>query len=582
MAMVSAGHRSWTRRRVVGTAPLALGAVSSPLAALAQGLVGAELMTDKDLETARLAARERILAAMAATGVGGVAVAMVYRDEPLWVEGFGVTNTPGRPVDDRTIFSLESISKNFTATAIMIAAQDGLLDLDKPISHYLPRFKVHSRFDGAPERTITLRLLLSHRAGFAHEAPAGNNYDLDAPSFGEHIRSISDTWLRYPVGERYCYSNLGVDLAGYVLQRASGVGFAEYLRMKLFEPLGMTDSTADPKVYAARENRAIGHSVGHALVPLLVPMIPSGGVYTSARDMSRYAAFHLGKGRFHGKQVLRLGLWEEMHAFPYGGAYSLGIGKIDATYERGVAHIFDHDGGGFGFEATFIYCPQTQFSWTAMINGAMHGDTPNPHAFPYPPEVARKAFGNVMGRPVPPTPPAAITPVAMTPTQAQGYAGTYIGRDVAFTLTAEDATLRFKWNGADSKLAFTSPTKARVADGPLAQQEWIYHPARGDQAAYFEWADGSCYDYNDGPNDPPGPADRASDRIVGKYTLNVWGKPSAITLHTQNGYLYLDQFRLFEFRPGLYFTADGEAADFRTGMPTWRNIRLNRSARPAS
>jgi CubicO group peptidase (beta-lactamase class C family) len=552
-----------------------------PITTLAQSLDGAPLMTDRELETVRQAARERILAAMAATGVGGVSVAMVYRDEPLWVEGFGVTNTPGRPVDDRTIFSLESISKNFTATAIMIASQDGLLDLDEPIARYLPRFRVHSRFDEAPEHKITLRLLLSHRAGFAHEAPVGNNYDRGAASFAEHIRSISDTWLRYPVGERFCYSNLGVDLAGYVLQRASGVGFAEYLRTKVFEPLGMSDSTADPKVYSARENRAIGHSAGHAHVPLLVPMIPSGGVYTSARDMSRYAAFHLGKGLLHGKQVLRRDLWEQMHAFPYGGAYSLGIGKIDATYERGVAHIFDHDGGGFGFEATFIYCPQAQFSWTAMINGATHGDTPNPHAFPYPPEVARKAFGNVMGRPVPPLPAPSVTQIVMTHSQAQGYVGTYIGRDVAFTLTSDDATLHFKWNGADSRLAFTSATKARVVSGPLAQQDWTYHPARGDRGAYFEWSDGSCYDYNDGPNDPPGPAGAASDRLVGKYTVDVWGEPDAITLHKQNGYLYLDQFRLLEYRPGLYFTADGEAADFRTSTPTWRNIRLNRSASTA-
>ena len=576
--MASSMYGSWTRRRIVSAAPLALGLGSSASAAFAQGLARAPLLPEKDLESARQAARERILATMAATGVGGVAVALVYRDEPVWVEGFGVTDVSGRRVDDRTIFSLESISKNFTATAIMIAVQEGLLDLDRPVAHVLPHFTMHSRFEDAPLQKVTLRLLLSHRAGFAHEAPAGNNYDLDSPSFETHVRSISDTWLRYPVGERFCYSNLGIDLAGYVLQRASGVGFAEYLRLKLFEPLGMGDTTADPETYARRQNRAIGHSAGYGQVPLRVPMIPSGGVYTSARDMGRYAAFHLGKGRLHGRQVLRQALWEEMHAFPFGGAYSLGIGKVDATYERGVARIFDHDGGGFGFEATFNYCPQTQLSWAVMINGSTHGDTPSPQAFRYPPEVARKAYGDVMGRPVPPAPAAPVTPIELSPSQARNYAGTYIGRDVAFTLTSDGASLHFKWNGADNRLAFTSPTKARVMDGPLAQQDWIYHPARGAETAYFEWSDGSCFDYSDGPDDPPGPIDARSDPLVGKYEMDVWGKPAAVTLRKQNGYLYLDGFRLSEYRAGLFFTADGEAADFRTSTPTWRNIRLNRVA----
>jgi len=209
--------------------------------------------------------------------------------------------------------------------------------------------------------------------------------------------------------------------------------------------------------------------------------------------------------------------------------------------------------------------------------GSTHGDTPSPHAFGYPPEVARKAYGAVMGRPVPPPPAAPVTPIEMSRSQLQGYAGTYIGRDVVFTLTSNDAALHFKWNGADSRLAFTSPTKARVIDGPFAQQDWSYHPARVGESAYFEWPDGSCFDYNDGPNDPPGSADTASDRLIGKYEMSVWGKPSTVTLHKQNGYLYLDEFRLSEYRPGLFFTADGEAADFRTSTPTWRNIRLSRA-----
>jgi CubicO group peptidase (beta-lactamase class C family) len=80
------------------------------------------------------------------------------------------------------LFSVQSVSKNFTAAAVLLAVLEGLLDLDRPISEYLPSFTVNSRFEEHPEKKMTLRLLLSHRAGFTHEAPVGNNYDGDSTS----------------------------------------------------------------------------------------------------------------------------------------------------------------------------------------------------------------------------------------------------------------------------------------------------------------------------------------------------------------------------------------------------------------
>ena len=158
----------------------------------------------------------------------------------------------------------------------LLAVQEGLLDLDVPITRYLPGFAVHSRFEPAPQERITLRLLLANRAGFTHEAPVGYNYEADAPGFAAHVRSISRNWLRFPVGERYRYSNLGFDLAGDILGRATGLGYAEWLRRKLFAPLGMRESTVDPEVYADAANRAVGNHKGHARVPLVTPLVASG------------------------------------------------------------------------------------------------------------------------------------------------------------------------------------------------------------------------------------------------------------------------------------------------------------------
>ena len=176
---------------------------------------------------------------MAEQGIPGLAVALVDKDQPLWVEGFGHLDGQGSaPVNADTIFSVQSMSKLFTATAVMQAVAAGRLDLDEPITTYLPGFTVHSAFEEHPERKITLRMLLSHTAGFTHEAPVGNNNELDPGDFDAHVRSISDTWLRFPVGTGYAYSNLGIDLAGYILERVEGMPFSEVMRESLLEPLG--------------------------------------------------------------------------------------------------------------------------------------------------------------------------------------------------------------------------------------------------------------------------------------------------------------------------------------------------------
>ena len=128
--------------------------------------------------------RQEIPHRMEQEHVPGLAIVVVDDQNILWAEGFGYTDWNRRiPVNTDTLFSIQSMSKSFTATAAMFAAQDGLVDLDEPITTYLPDFHVNSIFEQYPERKITLRMLLSHTAGFVHEAPIGGNSDLPGHSF---------------------------------------------------------------------------------------------------------------------------------------------------------------------------------------------------------------------------------------------------------------------------------------------------------------------------------------------------------------------------------------------------------------
>jgi len=103
--------------------------------------------------------------------VPGCAIALVDEQGTLWTEGFGYTDCKRKNlVRPDTLFLICSMSKTFTATAIMLAIQDGLLDLDEPITTYLPDFKVYSLYEKHPEQKITLRRLLSHTTGIPHES----------------------------------------------------------------------------------------------------------------------------------------------------------------------------------------------------------------------------------------------------------------------------------------------------------------------------------------------------------------------------------------------------------------------------
>jgi CubicO group peptidase (beta-lactamase class C family) len=530
-----------------------------------------------DLQPLIDADRKSILAAMAKEDIPGAGICLIAGGKPVWVEGFGVTDRhSNRKVTDHTIFSVQSVSKNFTATAILLAVQRGLLDLDEPISTYLPDFTVHSRFEAAPESRITLRLLLSHRAGFTHEAPVGNNFDLEVADFDAHARSISETWLRFPVGERSRYSNLGVDLAGYVLQTVSKMPFATCLQALLFDPLRMLDSTADPQVYSRRADRAVGHDMGYTTLPVKIPIIPSGGVYTSPRDVANYLMFHLNEGQFESKTVLDAKLWKEMHGFSLGGNYSLGVARDDLRYGDTVVRQLGHDGGGFGFGCSLSYDPQAQLARAAFFNRYADAGT---------------QFGAVTveglltrryGARKPMLPARDLSVIEPTRRQLEQFVGTYLGRVIptAVEMKIDHDRLGLQLGPIFAPMQFTSPvdvfSAAPTGDAVMSR----YYPARDGEGAHFECSIGDLsFDYNDGPHDPAGPDNPAWERFLGVYQISAWGRPDGTkTVHRKNGYLYLDDVRLVvETEPGLFFTSDGEAVDFRRPVSTWRNIRLERA-----
>ena len=305
--------------------------------------------------------------------ISGCALALVDNQGILWVEGFGTTDFKRKiPVTPNTLFYIGSISKTFTATAVLLAVQDGLLDLDEPITTYLPDFKVFSRYEERPESKITLRHLLNHTSGLPREAVGCNMVEYDGDTLEERIKGIDGLWLQYPVGQACIYSNAGFDLAAYVLQTVSGVPFEQYMIERVFRPLSMHNSTLDQGEIHNNTNRAIGHTIGIVTSPTPPRhgLLGSGGVWTDSADLARFIQYVMNKRSPEGKQFLNES-WLEVMQTPCARIaaeeeiyYGLGIGINRTSGETEILH----NGGGLGQSSSMYWCPKYGIGGLVLTN----------------------------------------------------------------------------------------------------------------------------------------------------------------------------------------------------------------------
>jgi len=503
----------------------------------------------------------------------GLSIALVDKYGVVWSEVYGFTDRKKKkPLTPDTIFSIQSMSKTFTATGVMVAVQDGIVELDTPITTYIPDFTVNSRFEENPQERITLRHLLGHKAGFTHEAPIGNNNYPDFPSFEAHIDSISDTWLRYPVGQRYCYSNLGIDLAGYILQIVSGKPFALYMKEKVLEPIGMKNSSFDWKTIRNSENRAIGHTKEFSRVPLEFGMIPAGALYSSVEDMAKFIQFHLNDGDVGTKKILEKKYLREMYSvpFPVKGqieGYALGIDKV----KKYGSFYLSHGGGGMGFTSNMRWCPDFGIGMVLLTNSEDHQLLGLSYRMID--EIVKTKIGDRQ----PESKFKNLKAVEIEKLKIKKITGNYVGRWGRFDIVFKDKNywVKVRRKGL-TPINFTSDTEAFIKekDGRTTYIRFVYGDY--DSPSYIvKVNNGVTFDYNDGPNDKRGPNKREWKEYIGKYTFTKWGQKVEVReVSNKNGYLYFEKLKLKEYRPGLFFSSTGEAFDIRTNIPTYQNIRL--------
>ena len=317
--------------------------------------------------------RAAIQTEMKKTNTPGLSIAIIWDGKQLWTENFGSTDGTGKKkVTNETIFAIQSLSKQITAVAILTAVQDGILDLDAPISIYLPGFSLNSRFEERPQDKITLRLLLSHRAGFAHNLADIDSAEARERSLEQHVREIAKTELIHPVGEQFSYSNIGFDLAGYILQKISGEPFGQYVGRKVFKPLAMDNSFMIATEIKNHENRAVGN-IKDIQLSGEIPLFPSLGVFCTIEDMAKFVQFNLNGGKVNGKTILKHDILQQMYAVPFDTSgknegYALGIAVYHRRHNGDIVPICVHSGDGYGFSADIFYAPESGLGTLILTN----------------------------------------------------------------------------------------------------------------------------------------------------------------------------------------------------------------------
>jgi CubicO group peptidase (beta-lactamase class C family) len=295
--------------------------------------------------------------------IPGATVAVVADGELLFAKGYGQANVKAEEpvVADETLFRIASISKLFTATAVMQLVEEGKLNLGEDVNAYLDDFRVPDTYPGRP---ITLQHLLTHTAGFEeHFTGTGARNAADVEPLGEYVATQMPARVR-PPGEVTAYSNYGMSLAGYIVQEGSGMPYEHYVEENILTPLGMESTTAaQPPAPKLRDRLATGYDVEGG-EPVARPLeyfddAPAGTVSTTATDMARFMTAHLQNGRYGDARILRVATAKEMHERQFTNDPRLD-GMAYGFYEQTIngERTIQHGGNLFQFHANLALVPE--------------------------------------------------------------------------------------------------------------------------------------------------------------------------------------------------------------------------------
>lgn len=348
----------------------------------------------------------------------GVAIGIVHDQQLVWARGFGYRDVARKlPATTRTVYRIASITKTFTATAILQLRDAGLLQLDDPVKKHLPWFEYRDRFLDAP--TITIRHLLTHTSGLPREADFPYWTDRKFPTRDEMIEALHEQESIFEPATRYKYSNLALALAGEIVAAVSGVPYPDYVQRNILDPLGMTSTYVRTEDIDA-ERLATGYGI-------LLPdgtqpraqetdskgLTPAANMSSTVEDLARYISLQFREGPAEGAQILKGSTLREMQRVHWlNPNWQSGRGLGFGVWRQGDRTLVGHGGWVAGYRTQIAFDPEPRIGVIVLTNA----DDGGPGAY------VSQAFDLV----APAIEQAASkAPVMATVADLQRYVGTY-------------------------------------------------------------------------------------------------------------------------------------------------------------
>ncbi|MET9761452.1 serine hydrolase domain-containing protein [Streptomyces sp. NPDC006372] len=336
---------------------------------------------------------EYVAAQAAEFGVPGVSVGVLLDGQEIYAS-HGVTSLADpTPVDEKTLFPLASVSKTFTATALMCLVAEGKVDLDAPVRRYVPELKLA---DERAAARITVLNLLNHTAGL----------DWNLIDDGEGDRSLAGLMaelprlpLIAPPGTRASYSQAGYNLAGRIVENVTGLPFEQAMSALLFEPVGLPDTVYGLAEVMVRKF-AVGYNRGddgelRAARPWGAFREggrrdnPGGGLASTVSDLLRWARFQLGDGEgvLPATELHRM---REQTVALRASTLGDGFGICWFLHDLDGLHGIGHGGSGNGQFAELLIVPERDFAVVSLANVG-------PDGYPFNQSVVRWALEHCLG-----------------------------------------------------------------------------------------------------------------------------------------------------------------------------------------
>jgi CubicO group peptidase (beta-lactamase class C family) len=505
---------------------------------------------------------------MRETGAPGLTLALANRDGLIRVSTYGYADTKaGLRVVPETMFEIGSISKSFVSLALMQLHEEGKLDLNKPVTQYLPWLKINSKFE-----PVTTHHILSHTAGLP-----GVPLLLDA--------LLSDLWTAYPPGKQFLYSNTGYNILGFLLEAIDKRPFAESMRLRLLDPLGMSAS-APVITNQIRTKMAVGYEPINSSIPFalhgtlaeaqwLEMEMAAGSIASTPSDMAKYIRMltnrgALPKGRLISEETFNLFIKPAINS-PFRGepasyGYGLWVSEIDGHTR------LRHTGGMVAFSSSIDVDVTGGIGAFASVNANLRG---------YRPVAVTKFAVELMNAslsgkalpaaPVPPPSPAEVK-------NAAEYAGTFTSNDNrALELKAENDQLVLNYLRKRIVLERAGRDLFLVKDPDFATYLLGFVRDKGKVTeAYYgsDWYAGPNYS---GPKTFS--VSKEFESYVGHYCNDSpWYGDSRIVL--RKGQLYVDGVQPLVARAdGKFGLGDAEGPDWMSfeSIIDGRAMRLNLS-----